>query len=228
MSNLMFFNLETRVRSAAKSIILISTAISLFFGALAAYATLNSPEPLKQREPHVVFACAALCGLALLFAWLAVGGIRELRNPRRNTVYKDLAKLGPVEEMITQLESEVRTSGHELGGYIFTPNFLFDTGFLRVNSYRDLLWIYKKHTRHSVNFVPTGSTYQVVLCLRGGAVTERTAHQQVVDQVLALLAAGCPWIATGWTAELEELWQRSPAEFADAVDARYSSMPGPS
>ena len=158
--------------------------------------------------------------ITLGFAWLAFSSYAEMKDPRRHAIYSKLAKLGPVDEKATDLEKQVRENGQKVGDFVFTPDYLLETGSLNLHPYTDLVWIYKKQTKHSINFIPTGTTYEVVIHLRDGQITTQSAAAAVVDQVLAALAQGCPWIAAGYSEELNKLWTKSRQEFVAEVDAR--------
>lgn len=95
---------------------------------------------------------------------------------------------------------------------------------LDLRTYTDLIWIYKKQTKHSVNFIPTGTTYEVVIHLRDGSETTQSAGAEAVDQALATLAQNCPWIVAGYSEELRKLWSKSPNEFIAQVDARRAEF----
>ena len=55
-------------------------------------------------------------------------------------------------------------------GWRVTDRFLIQSSFFSFDILRiaDLLWAYKKVTQHSVNFIPTRKTYDVVLVCYGG------------------------------------------------------------
>ena len=63
----------------------------------------------------------------------------------------------------------------------------------------DLVWVYKKVTKHSVNFIPTGKTYSVVLVGRHRQRIEEQMKEKAVNEMLADLTMRVPWILFGFT-----------------------------
>jgi hypothetical protein len=83
------------------------------------------------------------------------------------------------------------------------------------------VWVYKKVTKHSVNFIPTGKTYSVILVGRHRQRIEEQMKEQAVNEMLADLATRVPWVLFGFTKDLEKAWQKDPAGVIAAVDTRY-------
>src|SRR5438034_340683 len=74
-------------------------------------------------------------------------------------------------------------------GWVVTDQFLLRSTFFSFDVLRlsDLLWAYKKVTKHSVNFIPTGKTYDAVLACYGGSATVKGA-EKTVDALLGFAA----------------------------------------
>jgi hypothetical protein len=87
-----------------------------------------------------------------------------------------------------------------------------------------MVWVYKKVTKHSINFIPTGKTYSVVLVGRHRQRIEEQMKEKAVNEMLADLAARVPWALFGFTKELEKAWQKDPAGVIAAVDSRYQQQ----
>jgi hypothetical protein len=106
-------------------------------------------------------------------------------------------------------------------GWALTDQFLMRSTFFTFDLLRlsDLLWAYKKVTKHSVNFIPTGKTYQAVLACYGGAATVQ-GNEKTVDDVLTFASERTPWAVFGFTKELESCFSGSTDEFCAAVEER--------
>jgi hypothetical protein len=76
-------------------------------------------------------------------------------------------------------------------------------------------------TKHSVNFIPTGKTYSVILVGRHRQRIEEQMKEKAVNEMLADLTARVPWILFGFTQDLDKAWQKDPAGVIAAVDLRY-------
>jgi hypothetical protein len=106
-------------------------------------------------------------------------------------------------------------------GWALTDQFLMRSTFFTFDLLRlsDLLWAYKKVTKHSVNLIPTGKTYEAVLVCYGGTATV-PGNEKTVDGVLTLASERTPWAVFGFTKELESCFNQSPEEFCAAVEQR--------
>ena len=94
----------------------------------------------------------------------------------------------------------------------------------------DLLWAYKRVTKHSVNFIPTGKSYAGVLACYGGSA-EIKAREKKVDTILAFAAERTPWAIFGFSDELNTLFSKKTPEFCAAVERRkqeWAHRPQPS
>jgi hypothetical protein len=85
----------------------------------------------------------------------------------------------------------------------------------------DIVWIYKKVTKHSVNFIPTGKTYSVILVGRHRQRTEEQMKEDAVNQMMMDLAGRVPWALFGFDKNLEQAWRKNPQSVIAAVDTRY-------
>jgi len=160
----------------------------------------------------------ALLGLVCgVFIWAGHG---DQTNPRGHAVFKKIASMGPLDQKVAEVETQVRESGQQIGNFVFTPNYLLDVNGIEVFLYTELIWIYKKQTKHSVNFIPTGTTYEVIMNLRDGREKTMSGAAKVVEHILHTLAVGCPWIVAGYSKELDATWTRKRKDFIADVDAR--------
>lgn len=88
----------------------------------------------------------------------------------------------------------------DLGSYNLTNKFIFkDNNFsFELFILSDLHWIYKKITKHRVNFVPVGKTYCAVLNFKSGKCIEISGSEENVDKNLIILVTLCPWVKLGY------------------------------
>ena len=86
----------------------------------------------------------------------------------------------------------------------------------------DVMWVHKKRTKHSVNFIPTGSTYGAVIWTRDGRMLEVAASEHVVDEYLHAMLAAAPWILAGYDEQLLGAWTHQRPAVIAAVDQRRS------
>ena len=91
----------------------------------------------------------------------------------------------------------------------------------------DLVWVYQKVTKHSVNFIPTGKSYAAILCDRNGARLEVQANEAQALALLNLLVNRNPWMMVGYDAAREKAWNKERAAILQAIDARRNGVLGP-
>jgi hypothetical protein len=109
-----------------------------------------------------------------------------------------------------------KAGGWALGDTYLVQSTTFTFDVLRV---RDLLWAYKKITKHSVNFIPTGRSYEAILTCYGGRAVVK-AKEKVVDAILTFAHQRAPWAVIGYSDELAGLFNKQQAEFVAAVEQR--------
>ena len=81
------------------------------------------------------------------------------------------------------------------------------------------MWGYKKITKHSVNFIPTGKTYEaIVKCYGGDAMI--SGKEARVNEVLHLVQQRAPWAVIGYSADLAGIWKKQQDEFLRQVEQR--------
>jgi len=223
MANLRRFNLDSTVRWSVVKSLLVSSAILMFSLTIAIAIVSDMPSGGPSFSGDSMFGAAVLALAIIWPGWVALSSFRTMTNPRGHKVFSRMSQRGLLDQMVEEVENQVREGGHKIGSFIFTPNYLIDTTHVAVERYSELVWIYKKQTRHSVNFIPTGSTYEVVIHSNDGAQRMTAGSLKVVDQVLGTLAQNCPWIVTGYSAQLVDLWNRSRGDFVAEVEARFQA-----
>jgi len=106
--------------------------------------------------------------------------------------------------------------GWRLGDTYLIRSRFFSFDLLRL---RDLIWGYKKVTKHSVNFIPTGKTYQAILhCYGGNAAVP--AKEARVNEVLQFAQQRAPWAVFGFSDQLAKIWSKEQVEFLKQVEVR--------
>jgi hypothetical protein len=85
-----------------------------------------------------------------------------------------------------EAEREALAPRYKGGGWLVTDKFLVQSTLFSFDLLRlyDLLWAYKRVTKHSVNFIPTGKTHQAVLACYGGVATVN-AKEMAVEGIIA-------------------------------------------
>jgi len=185
--------------------------------------TLNAAN-YRNNGYTMLFIGLPLLALAGWNVWKAMRRVSEIQT---SPVWKHLAAYGNAEQLSQQIEAELQPAMvRKYGKLQLTPQWMVRRKMFStwVSPVGDLVWIYKKVTKHSVNFIPTGKTYSVVLVGRHRQRTEEQMKEKAVNEMLGDLAARVPWALFGFSKELETAWTKNPASVIASVDSRYQQM----
>jgi len=153
-------------------------------------------------------------------AWL------RLRDINSHPVVKRLNRWSDPISISVEAERELNGAvRYRSQGVFITDRFLIVKRFFAFNVLRfeDLLWAYKKVTKRSVNFIPTGKDYAAVLVFYGGSQS-LPATENMVGEVLTFAATKAPWAVFGYSKEVADLFRKQTAAFCQAVEARRQEL----
>jgi hypothetical protein len=190
-------------------------------GAMILPFTLNAADYREQGY----WVLGVSVPVLLLAGWNIFKGFRRLSEPQTTLVWRHLAALGDPQQLSLQIETEEHQPHAMYGKLHMTQSWLLrrSTFSTWVSPVDDLAWVYKKVTKHSVNFIPTGKTYAVVLVGRHRQRVEAQMREKDVNALLGTLATRVPWAIYGFNQEINAIWQKDPAGFVAAVDSRRQS-----
>lgn len=153
-------------------------------------------------------------------AWLRLRDIN--RHPVVNRVNHWSDPISVSVEAEREMNGAVR---YRAQGVFITDRYLIQNKFFAFNILRfeDLLWAYKKVTKRSVNFIPTGKDYAAVLVCYGGSQTF-PASEKMVGEVLTFAATKAPWAVFGYSKEIADLFRKQTTGFCQAVEARRQEL----
>ena len=189
-------------------------------GAMVLPFTLNAAD---YRSSGWV-GLAIMTPLLALALWNLLKAVRRSSEPQSAPAWKALSAFGNAEQISQQIEADMQPGGaRPFGKLLIGPQWMvrrkaFSTW---VSPVGDLIWIYKKVTKHSVNFIPTGKTYSVILVGRHRQRTEEQMKEKAVNELLMEMANRVPWALFGFDQKLEQAWRKDPQSVLAAVDARY-------
>jgi hypothetical protein len=184
---------------------------------------LNAAD-YRSNGYTMLFVGVPVLALAL---WNCFKAMRRSAEIQTSPVWKHLAVYGNAEQLSQQIEAELQPAMIRKYGKLqiaqqwMVRRKLFSTW---ASPIADLMWIYKKVTKHSVNFIPTGKTYSVVLLGRHRQRIEEQMKEKAANEMLADLTVRAPWVIFGFTPDLEKAWQKDPAGVIAAVDSRYQQF----
>jgi len=166
--------------------------------------------------------------LLLLATWNLSKWKKRAWDYTCHPICKRLARFGTVEQVIQQIEAAIlmnpveKIAGVRLfGPWLFKPRFFGLTCF----HVPDIVWVYKKVTQHSINFIPTGKSFAALLFDRYGYSTEIQASEKKIVVLMTHIIKHCPWTIAGFSKDLEKLWTSRKGAFVAAVDERRKEAP---
>jgi hypothetical protein len=171
---------------------------------------------------------AIAIGLAFLalLAWRARPAWRALEDPGAHPLAARVARWGSPVDTAAAIEREWRSPGNKKMGYwTITAGYLIRSSPFRFDVLRfvDLLWAYKKVTKKSVNFIPTGKSYEAIVHCYGG-MAELPGSQKQVDEMLQEAVRRAPWAVVGFSAEIQQLFTKQNRDFCAAVEERRQKL----
>ncbi len=106
-----------------------------------------------------------------------------------------------------EIESELRGDTEAVGSARVSQHWILrsETFGLSLCRMSEIVWAYKKVTKRSVNFIPTGKSYSATVFRRSGSYTSVDAREKEVDHLLQIIASRAPWALLGFTAEIDRI-----------------------
>jgi hypothetical protein len=194
-----------------------------------------------EEESARALACIGLlivAGLTAVPGWFLFQALRWARDPRGHPALARFAADGGIEETSARIESELASPETlRIRGRALTPGFYVDERLLHFDarSWRDLVWAYKKRTKHSVNLIPTGSTYEAMFFFADGKRIEikprfgrgSDSGEAPVDRMIEAAAQRAPWAEIGYGDAVHGAWRRDRGRFVHEVAVRRDAPTGP-
>jgi hypothetical protein len=181
------------------------------------------------------FRTPAYIGIGVgLIALLVAGGfllsvVKVYGDFDQSSTAKALAVYGAPRDVAAAIDREAAGQYEKVGGIHLLPSWILRRGTfsMDISHVEDVVWMYKKVTKHSVNFIPTGKTYEVVLHtnrgrqinLQGTFLGEKNA-----DFLLENIFRRVPWIIAGYDDELIGAWNADARAFIQAVSERRADF----
>lgn len=193
------------------------------FGAIVGLGSLFLSIPL---------ALVAVCN----FVWWN----KRTNDFSRHPICKRLAHFGPIEQVVQQIETEMQTNSKDkptsivlVDSNVFYTSFmlfgpwLFKKKLFGLNCFHvpDIVWLYKKITSYSVNFIPTGTSLAVLLYDRHGSSMEIQVSEQEATLLMKLICQQNSWAVAGLDKHSKRLWRWKRRAFIAAVDERRKDAP---
>jgi hypothetical protein len=174
----------------------------------------------------LILGYGVIGALVLAGLWTLIQSQRRTEMPERHPLCKALSEYGPLHSVVPQIDGEFSTANSTLGGATFTRNWVISCWLTKTLVMRrdEIIWVYKKRTKHSVNFIPTGTTYGLILRDTRGSLLEISNSEQYVNKYLSSLAEQTPWVIFGYDPKVEKLYKKQRQSFRQTVAERKAAM----
>jgi hypothetical protein len=148
----------------------------------------------------------------------------RLSNYKNHPVYLMALRFGDVNKISKIIEDETKKKSlYDRKGVVITNRFiiietLFSFDFISVS---EICWAYILETKHSINLIPTGTTYgirvhsSIINQIDLSVDSEEESHK-----VIRLIMKIAPWTIFGFTEQLKYLWGSNPYEIIKAAARR--------
>ena len=174
------------------------------------------------------YIALALCIPAFaLAAWLIAKVMRRRADVSSHPVAQRACIYGNLADVAQQFDIELQGNTVKIGRATITQSWIFLPRRFGLSICRipDLIWAYKKVTKHYTNFIPTGKTYEIIMYDRFGKPLQMQARQKKIDAMLTLLAERSPWAVFGYSDDLNKTLRTNWGGFIAAVDQRKAGAP---
>ncbi len=160
---------------------------------------------------------AAAAVALLLCLWMVLRTIARIVNHERHPIWRGLERFGEPAGVADQIASEVNSSAETVGKSKVTRNWLVaaQKSTLGVTQLKDVMWIYKKITSGR-----GGRRIAALIYDRYGHLITIEGKEAQIDETLRGIAQRMPWIAIGYSKELQAAWTKDRANFITSIDQR--------
>jgi hypothetical protein len=170
---------------------------------------------------YIVVGALFVSGLWMLFL-----SKRRAETPERHPLCKALSQYGPLYSVVPQIDADIAAGSATFSSMTFSRDWIISCWLTQVAVMRrdEVIWIYKKRTKHSVNFIPTGSSYSLVLRDSRGKLLELSNSEKDVNLYLTSLGEQTPWVIFGYDKQVEKLYKKQLQAFVRTVSDRKAAI----
>jgi hypothetical protein len=173
----------------------------------------------------VLAICVLVYGICLRNIARAFRSMGRLEN---HPIAESLRTYGEPADVAAHIDREARdgTCTFQSDKLLLTQSWILQTSTygLRVVQINDVIWVYKKVTKHSINCIPTDTTHSVMIGTRDGHALEFVENNATADRFLEEVCRRAPWVVAGFSHETDAVYQKDRTSMAATVDKRRSEM----
>jgi hypothetical protein len=185
-------------------------------------------ETTREYDEDLIAGLVIAAACLTLGLWTLSRSKLRRDDPERHPLCKSLSKYGPLYSLVPEIDAEFGAGASDLGGVTFTKNWLVKCTVFesRVMRRDEIVWVYNKRTKHSVYFIPTGTTFAAILRDSRGQLLEVRGSEEQISNLLAFIAQPMPWIIVGYDRKTDKLYKRQRQAVIETVAGRKAAMMG--
>jgi hypothetical protein len=171
----------------------------------------------------------AIALAAIVFGiWAILTAFNRGGDRARHPILKALARFGPLDFVISRIESELAGPHEQIGGLHLTNAWLVFDGKTNLSATRheDITWVYKHVLTQRSYGIAVGKTFSAMVYDRHGVQLTINAGRKEADveRMLQAIFARAPWAISGYAPELEQAWKKDRPGFLAEVDRRKAGV----
>ncbi len=168
------------------------------------------------------FGLTVLALLGALGIFNLVRWILRTSNERNHPIMKQLAKLGDVHQMVTDVNASMPADAK--GKMITSPRWVAGLTEFGVNLNRteDVVWAHVTRTQHKTYGVNTGKSFAITVYDRFGKSSQVNfgRKEDAATEFMTQLRTTVPWAILGHSDEIAKMWNKERAKLISLVDQR--------
>jgi hypothetical protein len=173
--------------------------------------------------PDVAAGTLGIGSVAFL-AVLALVYYRIMASKRREKANAD--SLPAIARDLQLIGHDPRGIPRAVGYHVMPDGWLIKRSLLTFDfqPISSVCWVFGKDVKHSVNFIPTGTSHEIEVRLRSGKTLKEKYSEKERDEKLVLLRRVAPWAIVGYNGQLASAWRKDRKGFLAEVDRRYRQI----
>ena len=191
---------------------LVICSLGIGFCALIAYLSMHDAKDDTQWIGYLFI----LGGFACIYG--TYRAVVQFFNPEKHEVIKSLTSYGPTDQIISDIENELKSPELSFPNGIITKSWLVGGSMhtLAVAFIPEIVWAHKKTVTQQYVI----KNHSVVVYKRSGHFFEITGKDKECMQILEVITKKVPWAILGYSPEISKLWRSDRTAFISSVDRR--------
>jgi hypothetical protein len=149
----------------------------------------------------------------------------RFKDYKNHPIYISLLRFKDPEDVAHNLEGQMKSSAFFKNNDIeIYPNWIIIRSyfnFMFIHS-SEIYWAYLKKTKHSINFIPTGTTNGLVIHSIYPVKIDFDSKES--EKILETIYSMAPWAMYGYSEELKNLWDEDKSSFISMIHVRINEL----